>query len=151
MQIAVIYSLGMERSWQGSEQDTWAQRRGRPNWHVRQQGSKLSTKSHFDHFTCCGRRVSSKLEVPFHQQPSCSRPGCGAAVLPRQELDRRGGIIPTLMPVILSALTFRVSSASALQPACTSRWLQATVVSLPDLMQTRYKQTAHLSSITVCC
>lgn len=31
------------------------------------------------------------------------------------------------------------------------RWLRATVVSLPDLTQTRYKQTAHLSSITVCC
>lgn len=39
-------------------------------WHVRQQGSKLSTKSHFDHFTCCSRRVSSKLEVHFYQQPS---------------------------------------------------------------------------------
>lgn len=81
----------------------------------------MSPKSRFDHFTCWGRRVGSELEVHFHQQPSCSRCGCGAAAVPpRREPDRRGGIVPALMPVILSALTFGLSSASAPQPARTS-------------------------------
>lgn len=125
MQIAVIYSLLLERlcqAFRGLNKLHEPKGGGRTKpWHIKQQGSKISPKSHFDRFTCCGCRLTSELEVLFHQQPSCSCPGCGVvAVPPRREPDRRGGIVPVLTPVILSALTFRLSSASTPQPARTS-------------------------------